>query len=68
MNIEASLDNIKQINSIVEKEGDEIVTAVSHINDSAQSTSAASEELSASPANITDSADKLKTEISFFKI
>ncbi len=46
----------------------EIVTSVSHINNAAQNTSAASEELFASTEGIAHNAEKLKTEIDFFKL
>ena len=46
----------------------EIVKSVSLINDTAQSTSAASEQMTASTENIASSAEKLKSEIEFFKL
>ncbi len=45
----------------------EIVTSIANINDAAQNTSASSEELSASTENIADNADKLRSEVEFFK-
>ncbi|MBP7738526.1 MAG: methyl-accepting chemotaxis protein [Spirochaetes bacterium] len=46
----------------------EIVKSVSIINDATQNNSAASEELSSSTENIAQNAERLKTEIGFFKL
>ena len=60
-------ENIKR--AMEEQKGGitEIMKSVCLINDTAQSTSAASEELSSSSESIADNANRLKSEIGFFK-
>jgi len=67
---ERFLDRAAGIKTAMEEQRNavnEIVRSVSLINDAAQNTSAASEQLSASTENIAENAARLKDEIGFFK-